>query len=289
MRPARIIAALALTLTLPLGACTGFLFYPQSQLLITPDRAGIAYRDVEFEAADGTALHGWFLPAQAPATSGEACTVLFMHGNAENISTHVGAVWWLPAEGYNVFLFDYRGYGRSAGEPGLPGLHLDIEASLDETFAMEGVDPGRIVVFAQSLGGAVAITALAQSKYRHRVRALITESAFSSYRGITREKLASFWLTWPLQAPLSLTVNNDYKPLEEIAAISPTPVLIIHGMADRVIPPHHGDALYAAAGEPKEIWLLPDIGHIQSVREKENRQRLLDYLATHCGAVRAGG
>jgi fermentation-respiration switch protein FrsA (DUF1100 family) len=277
---------LTLSLALSLGACTGLLFYPQRELLLTPDRVGVAYRDISFVAADGVELHGWFLPAETEAAPGEACTVLFMHGNAENISTHFGAVWWLPAKGYNVFLFDYRGYGRSAGEPTLPGLHLDDAAALETAFAMRGVDPGKIVVFAQSLGGTVAITALAQSPYRHRIRALITESAFSDYRGITREKLAGFWLTWPLQWPLSLTMNDDYNPLEAIGKISPTPVLIIHGLADQIIPPHHADALYDAAGEPREKWLLPETKHIQSTLKEENRERLVDYLAAHCGAGR---
>jgi fermentation-respiration switch protein FrsA (DUF1100 family) len=276
---------LAISLALSLGACTGMLFHPQSELLITPDRIGVAYRDITFTAGDGVDLHGWFLPAETGAASNEACTVLFLHGNAENISTHFAAVKWLPGAGYNVFLFDYRGYGRSAGKPSLPGLHLDAEAAFDTVFAMPDVDPGRIVVFGQSLGGAVAITALAQSKYRHPVRALITEGAFSSYRGIMREKLAGLWLTWPLQAPLSMTMNNDYKPLEAIGTISPVPVLIIHGTADVLVPPHHADALYEAAGEPKEIWLLPDVAHIQATLEEQNRRRLAEYLTAHCAAV----
>lgn len=288
MRPVGRILALMLALALALGGCTGFLFFPQNKLLIEPDRVGVAYRDVNFAAADGINLHGWFLPAKPEVAGGKACTVLFLHGNAENISTHFAAVWWLPAAGYNVFLFDYRGYGRSAGVPTLPGLHLDVEAALDTVFAMEGVDPEKIVVFGQSLGGAVAITALAQSKYRHRIRALITEGAFSNYRRITREKLAGFWLTWPLQAPLSLTMNNHYKPLKAIGKISPTPVLTIHGLADTVIPPHHADALYDAANEPKEKWLLPGVAHIQQTLKKENRARLADYLSARCEEEQQG-
>lgn len=279
---------LALLLALSLSGCTGLLFFPQNKLLIEPDRVGVAYRDVNFTAADGINLHGWFLPAAPRISGGTACTVLFFHGNAENISTHFAAVWWLPAAGYNVFLFDYRGYGRSAGKPSLPGLHLDAEAALDTVFTMQDVDPEKIVVFGQSLGGTVAITALAQSKYRHRVRALITEGAFSSYRGITREKLAGFWLTWPLQLPLSLTMNNDYKPLRAVGEISPTPVLTIHGLADVVIPPRHADALHNAASEPKDLWLLPEVAHIQSTLKEENRMRLVDYLSARCEAPPPG-
>jgi len=217
------------------------------------------------------------------AVGGVACTVLFLHGNAENISTHIASVRWLPERGYNVFLFDYRGYGRSAGEPSLLGLHLDTEAALATVFTMAEVDPDRIVVFGQSLGGTIAITALAQSAYRHRIRALVTEGAFSSYREIAREKLAAFWLTWPLQWPLSLTIDNQYKPREVIGRISPVPVLIIHGLADRVVSPHHAEALYAATDEPKELWLVPGADHIQAVRQPATQQRLLGYLAAHCG------
>jgi uncharacterized protein len=273
-----------LFLLITLGACTSLLFYPQRELVLTPDRVGLAYRDVWFEAADGTRLHGWFLPADTNVVRGETCTVLFLHGNAENISTHIASVAWLPGKGYNVLLFDYRGYGGSAGEPSLPGLHLDAEAALAAVFAMAEVDPDRIVVFGQSLGGDIAITALAGSAYRHRIRALVIEGAFSSYRGIAREKLAGLWLTWPLQWPLSLTMDNQYKPLEAIGRISPVPVLVIHGLVDRVVSPHHAEALYAAAGEPKELWLVPGADHIQALRHPDIQQRLLGYLALHCDA-----
>jgi fermentation-respiration switch protein FrsA (DUF1100 family) len=274
----------SLLVTLQLGACTSLLFYPQRELVLTPDRVGLAYRDVWFKAADGTRLHGWFLPAGMNVVRGEACTVLFLHGNAENISTHIGNVAWLPGKGYNVFLFDYRGYGRSAGEPSLPGLHLDAEAALAAVFTMTEVNSDRIVVFGQSLGGDIAITALAGSVYRHQIRALVIEGAFSSYRGIVREKLAELWLTWPVQWPLSLTIDNQYKPLEAIDRISPVPVLFIHGLVDRVVSPHHAEALYAAAGEPRELWLVPGAGHIQALRHTDAQQRLLGYLAVHCNA-----
>ena len=97
-----------LVIALELGSCANLLFFPQRDLVLTPDQVGLAYRDVWFEAADGTRLHGWFLPAEKKMALSAACTVLFLHGNAENISTHLASVSWLPAQGYNVFLFDYR-------------------------------------------------------------------------------------------------------------------------------------------------------------------------------------
>src|SRR5512143_2232820 len=101
--------------------CTSLIFQPMQMQVRTPGDVGLDYRDLYFHAADATLLHGWFLPAQHEAKG----TLLFLHGNAENISTHLGSVWWLPAEGYNVFLYDYRGYGYSEGKPSLDGLLSD--------------------------------------------------------------------------------------------------------------------------------------------------------------------
>lgn len=283
---------LAILLCLPLAACTGLLFQPMREHVLRPDQIGLEYREVGFAAADGVGLHGWFLPAQiVDETTGKgrasgvqtACTLLFLHGNAQNISTHIASVWWLPAEGVNVFLFDYRGYGGSAGEPDLAGAHLDFAAALDTLMKMPGIDPGRIVVLGQSLGGSIAIEGLARSPHKARVRALIVDGAFSDYRGIAREKLNDFFLTWALQWPLSLTIDDSYRPLEAIARISPVPVLVIQGTADVVVPPHHGEALHAAARAPKELWLLEGMEHIKTFLEAPNRERLLDYLKP-CGS-----
>jgi fermentation-respiration switch protein FrsA (DUF1100 family) len=261
-------------LALALGGCTGVIFQPMHELVLTPDQIGLEYEEVEFATADGVRLHGWFLPAQAPRRG----SILFLHGNAQNISTHIASVAWLPADGFDVLLFDYRGYGRSEGSPSLPGLHLDFAAALEALFAHPKIDPDRVVVFGQSLGAALAITALAASPRRQQVRALIVEGAFTSYRALAREKLADFWLTWPVQAPLALTIDDRYRPIDVIGELAPLPLLIVHGEADQVVPPDHALALYQAARPPKTLWLVPGAGHIGAFSTAANRAELVEYL-----------
>ncbi|MCF6324767.1 MAG: alpha/beta hydrolase [Gammaproteobacteria bacterium] len=258
-----------------LSGCSQFLFYPHPLLIRTPADVELEYRDIQFSSQDGTPLHGWMLPA---ATQPATATVLLMHGNAENISTHLGSVYWLPERGFNVFLFDYRGYGKSAGEPTLVGVHQDAERALEVVLAQPESDGVPLVLFGQSLGGAIAISTTANSAYRARIKGLIIESSFSSYQMIAREALAGFWLTWPLQWPLSLTISDVYHPGRAIERTKGVPVLVIHGEQDRVVAYHHGETLYRRANEPKQLWSIPAGQHIDTFNEAENRERLVDYL-----------
>lgn len=264
----------ALCMAVFVSGCTSVFFQPQRMQYLTPDEIGLVYEDVYFRNSDGLMLHGWFLPARGNAKG----TVLFLHGNAQNISTHIASVHWLPAQHYNVFLPDYRGYGLSEGEASLAGVQDDINSAMDYLLHRPDLDSKRIVILGQSLGGALAIYNVAHSPYRQKIKALIVESAFSDYRDIAREKLASFWLTWPLQWPLALTINNDYSPLTVVSKVSPIPLLIIHGDNDNIVPLSNGQTLFAAAAEPREIWVVANGGHIEAFRRKEYQARLLQYL-----------
>jgi fermentation-respiration switch protein FrsA (DUF1100 family) len=275
-------APVAFFLALSLAGCTQAFFQPHRVLVHTPAELGVAYQELSLRAEDGTALNAWYLPARGPARA----TVLYLHGNAENISTHFANVAWMPAEGFNVLALDYRGYGASGGSPTLPGVQLDINAAMRALLARPDVDPNRIIVFGQSLGGALAIHYAAHGAYRANVRALVTDSAFSDYREIAREKLAGFFLTWPLQWLPWLTVDNDYSPAASVRAISPVPLLLIHGDRDVIVPPQHARRLHELAGEPKELWIVPEAGHIQALRSDSVRRRLAEYLLRNATAWR---
>jgi fermentation-respiration switch protein FrsA (DUF1100 family) len=257
-----------------LPGCTGVFFRPQSAMVITPAQIGLAYRDIEIPSLDGVRLHAWYLPARGDAKG----TVLFLHGNAQNISTHIASVYWLPSQGYNVLLLDYRGYGSSAGKASLEGSMLDIQAAIGWLASRPEVRTRGMAVLGQSLGASMAVYAVAHSPYRAEIRALVIDSAFSGFRSIVREKLADWWLTWSLQWPLSFTVNDKYSPLYAIAAVSPVHLLIIHCEHDRVVPVHHAEELYTAARQPKELWLVAKGGHIQALTQEEQRRRLTLYL-----------
>lgn len=257
--------------------CTSMFFYPEKGLRDNPVLQRFPHEEIYFISSDGVKLHGWFFKAQGDSLG----TILVLHGNAENISTHINSTLWLVKEGYDLFAFDYRGYGMSEGRTSIDGVHLDASAALEKVFTLPQSNKDRVFVLGQSVGGAIAVYTVANSKHKDQIRALIIDSAFSDYRRIAREKLAALFLTWPLQYPLSILFNNDYTPEYKIKQISPVPLLIIHGDRDRIIPVHHGSILYEEALEPKEFWTAKGAGHVTSFADEEIRKRFTEYLKNH--------
>ena len=272
----------AVLLALSLGGCTSVFFQPDRTLFQTPGLYGLDYQPVTLHAADRTELFAWFLPARGKALG----SVLYLHGNGQNISTQFANVAWMPAAGFNVLALDYRGYGGSQGEPSLPGVQLDIDAAMRELVGRPDVDPQRIVVFGQSLGGALAVYYVAHSRYRRNIRALVVDSAFSDYERIGREKLASAVITWPFQWFASLAIDDRYSPEASVGRLSPIPLLLIHGDADTLVPLSHAKRLYELAGYPKELWVIPGAGHIQAVKDEGVRRRLAAYLTARVSEAR---
>lgn len=249
-------------------------FHPAREVAAPPDLADGSLEEVFFPSGDGVRLHGWILRPPGPPKG----TVLFFHGNAENMSTHVNAVLWLVKAGYLVFAFDYRGYGTSDGTPDIPGVNRDGAAALDLAFHIRGGEEGGVVVFGQSLGGAIATYAVANSPRRGEVKALILDSAFAGYRRIVRDKLIAGIVTLPLAWPASWTVEDGYSAERWIGSVAPVPVVVIHGTKDPVVPFSHGERLYRLAGEPKGLWKVEGGGHAIALRLADVRDRLLGFL-----------
>lgn len=263
---------LSLILLGVLPACTHFLFQPQRIQFATPDILGVIYEDVLLETDGGIKLHGWKLLAKTKAHG----TVLFFHGNGENISSHFANVHWLTDHGYDVYLFDYRGYGKSQGIAQLDAVVDDLDFMI--SYSVKQLSQAEnLIVIGHSLGGSLAIHAVANTEYKNRIKTLITVEAFSDYHEVTQDVLSTSWLTWLFQWPLSFTVDNSYRPLNSIAKIAPIPLMIMHSKQDEIIPFEHAESLYEAAEEPKRLQIVSS-GHNDVFNQQGNRELLLQYL-----------
>ena len=247
-------------LLLGLSSCAHKAFYyPDRADYGSPAQNGLPFEPVTFKSYDGTALSGWFVPAQGKAKG----TVIHFHCNAQNISAHWGFVNWLPARGFNVFMFDYRGYGKSEGKPNPRGLFEDGQAAIDYVRSRPDVNPEKLVIFGQSLGGANAIGAVGSGN-KQGVKAVAVEATFQSYSDIANDKFVG----------AGVLMSNRYSAEKYVAGISPIPLLLIHGTADEVIPYKHGQALFDLAGKPTKLVRVEGGHHLEATSPRfKNRYR----------------
>ncbi|MFZ5559960.1 MAG: alpha/beta hydrolase [Pseudomonadota bacterium] len=250
-------------LALPLwltGCANDLYFYPDRRDYEPQHPRPVPHEDVWIDSTDGLRLHGWFLKAQGEPRA----TVVFLHGNAQNLTAHVLYVDWLPAAGYNVLIVDYRGYGRSPGRPSRQGLFEDARAAWFYALSRQDVDPQKMILLGQSLGGATALSLAGREKLPG-LRAVVAESAFSSFGGIGREKLLEIpgagYLLWPFSP---LIISGELSPAPVVDRISPVPLLLIHGSRDNIVRPSHSDRLYETAKPPKLLWKLEDGQHTEA-------------------------
>jgi fermentation-respiration switch protein FrsA (DUF1100 family) len=220
------------------------IYFPLSKLDMSPDQLGLRYENVSLVAEDGVRLHAWFLPHESPSF-----TVLLFHGNAGNISHRLDRALLMQSKlRTSVLLFDYRGYGQSEGSPDEQGTYRDGRAALRYLTGELKIPEDRIILFGESLGAAVAIQLALESE----VRALALESAFTSIPDVGS-------VHYPF-LPVAILLRTRYDNLEKMPDVE-VPVLLLHGVRDRIVPFEHGRRLYEAAKEPKSFFPIEGAGH----------------------------
>ncbi|MDR1976492.1 MAG: alpha/beta hydrolase [Campylobacteraceae bacterium] len=248
-----IVALGAMGVFVAFGAIFGqsFFYYPKrGESSYTPKSLGLSYENVYFESLDGTKLNGWFISSTIEAKG----TVIQVHGNAGKLEDHLDFVSWLPQRGYNLFMFDYRGYGLSEDKKQTP------KALMEDTKAAIGYIRGRtpnekLFILAQSLGGNNAIAAIGSGQ-RRGIKALLVDSTFFSYKKIADDRLPNG----------GIFVSDRYSASSFIASVAPIPTLFMHSKGDEVIPYEHTEQLYALANHPKKLIIVPHGRHISALK-----------------------
>lgn len=268
-RTAKIAAACVVSTLLLIAVAMGvaqmiedrFLYYPTSEFVATPDQYQMTYEELDLATADGGRVHGWYI---TPAGDPKAY-LLFSHGNAGNISGRLPVADELVRRGSAVLMYDYRGYGRSPGEPGEAGLYADAEAALDALVHRAG-GPDRVVLYGRSLGGAVSW----EMADRHpEIAGIITDCSFTSV-----PDMAARLIPLPFIGALVRTRMDNRAKVGRVDL----PKLLLHGTNDELIPFTMGEELHRNAREPVRFVPLEGAGH--------NDTTVVDP-ATYYGAIDA--
>jgi len=220
-----------------------FVYYPDRILVGDPSGIGLAFEDLSLVTEDGVKLHGWFVPCV-----GSNRTFLVLHGNAGNISHRVPWIEILHGLQSHVLIIDYRGYGRSEGDPFEEGLYRDARAAAAWWSRRFPGPDQKLLLIGESLGGAVAIDLAGHVA----ASGLILQSTFTSARDMAKT-------LFPLGLLQPLT-GIHFDSTDKIRRIK-CPKLFIHGNRDEIVPFRLGRKLYELAPEPRRFWEVPGAGH----------------------------
>ncbi len=266
--------ALFFTLLLTIS-CSRLYYYPKKPYYTDPKKHfSKDYELINVTTSDRVEITGWFFKG-----NGKNLVVQF-HGNAENMSTHYISLLWLTDFNNDLIVFDYRGYGKSSGEPSPKGLRQDGLSILDYAYSMyQKGSYDKLIVFSQSIGGAVAMDAVAHWKHKNKIDLLVLESTFSSYSRMGSNILQRSWITYlfsPLAYILLDTSTNPSKVLNKLTMNK----LVIHGTKDSTIPIKEGNKLFSDLPEPKSIHEIKGGGHVDAffVNAQKYRQDFLRFV-----------
>jgi len=245
----------------------------------TPADRGLDYRDVEFTSTDGLTLRGWYLPSKNGAA--------IIAGHGIGGSRLLEPTVLLARHGYGVLAFDWRAHGESDGELCTFGYYevRDVEGALAWLQEQADVDPDRIGMLGESMG---AVTAIRAAAALPDIRAVVADSAYPDLE----EAVGAIWRGTGLPAfpfvPLQIALGewitglelDAMQPLEDVATISPRPILILAGGQDPITGPDAGQRYYEAAGEPKELWFEPEMEHVSfwRVAPGEYERRVVGFF-----------
>lgn len=268
----RVAVPAIIALALLASGCNSYFYWPDLEPPVPDPKMNLQIR--MFESQDGTVLQGWSMPSRTGMSHG---TVVYCHGADSNVGDYYEAAEFIPRDGFDLFLFDYRGYGGSKGSPTREGTILDTHAAIEYSKREPLFRPGPIILYGYSLGAGIAIVVASE---RDDIAGVIAESGFTSYREIGRKVVRESWKTWPFAAFSRILVSRGYDPIDYVDRISPRPLFLMHGGEDKLVPSEMSERLYAKAKEPKSLWIRKGGTHYDPPgrRHAEYERRVVGYL-----------
>ena len=215
--------------------------YPEGNW--SPSLSSVSKEDIHFVASDGVPLHGWYFPSNRSKS-----TLLWFHGNAGNITHRLENIKMMKRLNIDIFIFDYRGYGKSEGKPDESGIYLDSQAAYDWLVKVKKIMPENIILFGRSLGGVFAIEVASKNP----AAGIILESVFPSASKMARKMFPVL--------PLSWAIKSRFDAIGKVPNLK-LPKLFLHGTQDEVVPYKLGRELFSAAATPKIFYDIKGAGH----------------------------
>ncbi len=245
-----------------------FVYFPDKTLTYSPTDAGMEFEDVFLTTRDNVSIHAWYVPK-----AGSGKTLLFLHGNAGNISHRLDSLLIFHELGLSVLIIDYRGYGLSDGNPHEAGTYADAEAAWEYLISERNLSAQDIIIFGRSLGGGIA----SWLAIRNTPAVLILESTFTSITEMGAHIYPYLPVKWLSQI--------HYPNIERINQVR-SPVLLIHSEDDELIPYQHGRRLYQQANSPKSFLQLSG-GHNDGflVSKEAYISGLQAFIQLHIGSA----
>jgi fermentation-respiration switch protein FrsA (DUF1100 family) len=265
--------AFILLFVITLSGCSSLLYYPVQETIFNYQELKLPYEELHFPSKNGKMLHAVHFKNRKGVPP--KALIVFFHGNGQNLSSHFATLAWILEFSYDYLIFDYEGYGQSEGSPSPENTVKDGIAAIQLATATLPHTP--LVIFAQSLGGTVALRSILEIAKdipgQYPIQWIIIDSSFTSYQAAARSILSRHWLTWIFQPFGTLFLSDEWTADRKLNLLPKVPVLVIHGKKDATIEYNLGQFLYASIPGPKEMWTLEEGTHTDAFWKYDGRYR----------------
>jgi alpha-beta hydrolase superfamily lysophospholipase len=267
---ARITQAVCLLfLASSLSGCSSWFYFPTTEAYSKLEELPITGKSLTVPGIPK--LHAWYFATPAERKG----SIFFMHGNAQNLSAHTPPLLWLVEQGYDLFTFDYPGYGQSEGTAEAESIHQASLRAWAYASQQQLLEPPRII-FGQSLGASISFWLAAQATPTPNL--LIAEAPFASYRSVACDKASYLLPLRPLACLLTIGIHTEYSARLQLQHLTQLPLILLHSKADLVVGYKHSRILYREKEGPKELITVVDMPHNSLLSEPQVRERLLDAI-----------